>query len=133
MSNADMVIFHGGHNTMTESVVCGKPTITVPFHSEQEGNGRRLEQGGCGLVVKLSKESYKRVEAKWMYGTYSLMVQSRYDLTPEQLSEKVEEILSCSAYTDRTLMLQKKIREYQGPEKAVDLIEKAGGRYEITM
>lgn len=124
VSKADLVIFHGGYGTMMESIACGKPTITIPFHSEQEGNGRRLEQLGCGLVVKLSRESYKRIEAKWGYGTYTFLVQDRYDLTAEELNGKVNKLLHNNGYLNNAQSLHSKIREYRGAEKATELIEK---------
>jgi UDP:flavonoid glycosyltransferase YjiC (YdhE family) len=127
ISKADLVVFHGGYGTMMESIVCGKPTITIPFQSEQEGNGRRLEQLGCGLVVKLSAEAYKRIEAKWKYGTYSFLVQNRYDLTAEELFRAVDKILSGSESLNKAKNLQRKIREYHGAEEAMELIEKHWG------
>ena len=127
ISKANLVIFHGGYGTMMESITCGKPTITIPFHSEQEGNGRRLEQLGCGLVVKLSKETYKRIEGKWKYGTYSLLVQNRYDLTAEEFMREVNKTLFNSEYLNKAQNLQSKVKEYHGSEKAMELIEKCWG------
>lgn len=124
ISRADLVIFHGGYGTMMESLACGKPSITIPFHSEQEGNGRRLEQLGCGLVVKLSRETYKRVEAKWRYGTFTVLVQNRYDLTAEELDEEVDRLLRNRKYLKNSQSLCSKITEYRGAEKAIELIEK---------
>ena len=123
-SKADLVIFHGGYGTMMESIACGKPTITIPFQSEQEGNGRRLEQLGCGLVVKLSKERFKCIEDKWRYGTYTFLVQNRYDLTAEKLIREVNKILANPEYLLRAQSLKEKVKEYRGPEKAIELIEK---------
>ncbi|MCK4814991.1 hypothetical protein KA005_04400, partial [bacterium] len=124
ISKADLVIFHGGYGTMMESIACGKPTITIPFQSEQEGNGRRLEQLGCGLVVKLSKERFKCIEDKWRYGTYTFLVQNRYDLTAEKLIGEVNKILANPGYLLRAQSLKEKVKEYRGPEKAIELIEK---------
>lgn len=127
ISKANLVIFHGGYGTMMESIACGKPTITIPFHSEQEGNGRRLEQLGCGLVVKLSKEAYKRIEGKWKYGTYSFLVQNRYDLTAEEITGEVNKLLDNAGYLHKAQIIKSKIKEYHGREKAMELIEKCWG------
>ncbi len=109
---------------MMESIASGKPTITVPFHSEQEGNGRRLEQLGCGIVVKSSREPYKRIEGKWKYGSYSFLVQNRYDLTADELIGEVDKVLFSSEYLNNAQNLQSKIREYHGAEGTMELIEK---------
>jgi len=124
ISNADLVIFHGGYGTMMESIASGKPTITVPFHSEQEGNGRRLERLGCGIVVKLSREPYKRIEGKWKYGTYSYLVQNRYDLTAKELMNEVNKILFNNEYLNKAQILQSKISEYDGAQRIMEIIEK---------
>ena len=123
ISRADLIIFHGGFSTMMESIDCGKPAIALPFHSEQEGNGRRLEQVGCGCVVKMSRDSYKQVKSKWKYGTYSLLVQNRYDLTPTELIEKVHSILFNPEYHKNAQKMKSKLKTYNGPEKAMKLIE----------
>ncbi|MFX0205488.1 MAG: glycosyltransferase [Candidatus Hodarchaeota archaeon] len=124
ISKADLVIFHGGYGTMMESIASGKPTITLPFHSEQEGNGRRLEQLGCGIVVKLSREPYKRIEGKWKYGNYSFLVQNRYDLTAEELINEVNKILFNNEYLKKAQNLQTRIRKFHGVKKTMELIEK---------
>ena len=123
-SKADLVIFHGGYGTMMECITSGKPTITIPFHSEQEGNGRRLEQLGCGRVLKLSVEDYKEIRAKWKYGTYSFLAQFRYDLTPKDLIDEVYEVLLNKKYLSNAQNLQAKMKQYHGAEEVLDLIEK---------
>jgi UDP:flavonoid glycosyltransferase YjiC (YdhE family) len=124
IARADVVLFHGGYGTMMESIACGKPSITTPFHSEQEGNGRRLEQLGCGRVVKLSRETYQQVETKWRYGTYSFLVQNRYDLTAEELKREVDRLLQDDEYLDNAQSLHSRIMEYRGAERATELMEK---------
>jgi len=124
ISRADLIIFHGGYGTMMECLAYGKPSITIPFQTEQEGNGRRLEQLGCGRVVKLSREDYKQIRSKWRYGTYSFLVQNRYDLNPDELIGKVNEVLFSNEYLNNAQRLQSKIKEYHGAGKAMELIEK---------
>jgi len=109
---------------MMETVMCGKPTIITPFQTEQEGNGRRLEQLGCGRVILLSKERFKLVEARWNLDTYSFFIQNRYDLKPEELLGEVDRILNNHEYTHKAKRLQSKIKEYRGTKKALELIEK---------
>ena len=124
ISKADLVIFHGGYGTMMESIACGTPTITIPFHTEQEGNGRRLEQAGCGLVLKLSCDRYEPVKASWKYGHYSFLIQNNYDLTSGELRTQVGKVLLNEAYEANTRNLQSKVKDYRGTERTMDLIEK---------
>lgn len=42
--------------------------IIVHFHSEQEGNGRRLEQLGYAKVLKLGKAPFEMITGTENYG-----------------------------------------------------------------
>jgi len=64
ISRADLIIFHGGYGTMMEILACGKPSLIIPFQTEQEGNGRRLEQLGCGRVTHWSKQAFQHPGGK---------------------------------------------------------------------
>jgi UDP:flavonoid glycosyltransferase YjiC (YdhE family) len=124
ISKADLVVFHGGYGTMMEIVTCGKPAITIPFQTEQEGNGRRLEQLGSGCVINLSIEEPKRIENKWKYGKYSFFVQQSYDLTAEILYREIEKTLNDKKYKKKAEELQSKIKNYHGAKTAMEAIEK---------
>ena len=99
-------------------------TPHLVFQTEQEGNGRRLEQLGCGHVIKLSQEEYNKSENNWGYGTYSFLIQNRYDLFPENLYGKVDKVLNDKKYLINAQNLQSKIKQYLGPIKTIELIEK---------
>lgn len=123
IARADLVIFHGGYATMMETIACGKPALIIPFQSEQEGNGRRLEQFGCGRVLKLSNGPFEQVNATCHFGEYSYIVQRRYDLTSSKLISTVRETLNDPGYSVKAQALQKKVVSYGGPSRAVDIIE----------
>jgi UDP:flavonoid glycosyltransferase YjiC (YdhE family) len=127
ISKADLVIFHGGYGSMMECVSYGKPSIVVPFHTEQEGNGRRLEQLGCSLVLKLSHEQPKHIEGKWKYGKFTFSVQNRYDLTAEELFGSAHKVLYDIKYRNNAFLLKSKTESYGGPIMAMELIEKRWG------
>jgi UDP:flavonoid glycosyltransferase YjiC (YdhE family) len=123
ISKAKMVIAHGGYVTMMESLFHARPSLIIPFHSEQEGNGRRLQQLGCAKVLKLSRQEFRTVEGRWRYGEYSYLVQDRFDLTCEELAESVKGIMNNQEYFVNALKLQAKIKAYGGAAQAVKLIE----------
>ena len=123
ISKADLIVFHGGYGTMMETISRGKPTVIIPFQTEQEGNGRRLEKHGCGRVLKLSREKYKKINKKWEYGDYSFLIQNRFDLTPDILYEFCREILDNKKYVNAAETMRDKVKVFHGPRKAIELIE----------
>ena len=128
ISKSNLVIFHGGYGTMMEVLLSGKPSIVIPFQSEQESNGRRLEQLRCGKLLKLSKENLKVIESKWKYGNFNYLVQTKFDLSPEELYGQVEEVLYDNEFRNYAEIIKSKIEKYNGAEMAVDKIDKFIGR-----
>lgn len=123
ISKADLIVFHGGYGTMMETLSSGKPSVVIPFQTEQEGNGRRLENLGCARVLRLSKEEYQVVNGRWKYGDFSYCVQNRYDLSNEELFQSVSQVLHDESYLNSARKLQAKIKNYRGAEKAMEIIE----------
>jgi UDP:flavonoid glycosyltransferase YjiC (YdhE family) len=120
---ADLIIFHGGYGTMMETLAAGKPSIVIPFHTEQESNGRRLEQLGCGRVLKLSKQPFSTLRAQTSCGEYSYVIQNRYDMEAQELLEAVDTVMTDRRSADAARRLQARIQAYRGAQQAMDLIE----------
>ena len=123
ISKADLVIFHGGYGTLMETVKYGKPTITIPFQTEQEGNGRRLECLGSGRVLKLSEEEPKIINGTWAYGNFSYLAQYSYDLKAETLIEESSKILTNTEHQEKAQKLQGEVQKYRGSYQLIELME----------
>ena len=52
MANAKLVVFSGGHATCFETIKHCKPSVIVPTQPEQMGNGRKLQELDCAIMVK---------------------------------------------------------------------------------
>jgi uncharacterized protein (TIGR00661 family) len=56
LRNARLTIISGGHITCFETIKYSKPSICVPTQPEQLGNAAKLQDLGCSILVKNSKE-----------------------------------------------------------------------------
>lgn len=119
------VVFHGGYTTMMETVAHGVPSMTIPFHSEQEGNGRRLEALSAGFVFSpsCSKIAKELLRFPWKYGECLCWVQKPFHLSVDTLREGISQVLFESRLKEGVLRLKSKIQQYQGAGQGVELIE----------
>lgn len=51
LERVDLVVTHGGNNTVQETLAAGKPMLVVPFGGDQLANARRVERLGAGVAV----------------------------------------------------------------------------------
>ncbi|MBE6506474.1 MAG: glycosyl transferase family 28 [Methanocorpusculum parvum] len=62
IARAKAAIIHGGLSTLHEAVYLGKPVLLIvdPNHPEEGNNGRKVEELGCGIMIRkdsVTKES----------------------------------------------------------------------------
>ena len=98
LPHVDLVITHGGNNTVTESIHFGKPMVVLPLFWDQHDNAQRMAE--CGFGVRLPT----------------------YEFEDEQLHDAIDRLLS----TERLQLdeASKRLRTSPGTLRAADLIER---------
>ncbi|MBG0821336.1 glycosyl transferase [Planomonospora sp. ID91781] len=98
----DLVITHGGNNTVTEALHFGKPMILLPLFWDQYDNAQRVHELGYGVRL------------------------STYGFADAELTGAVERLLGDAALRGRLAAAGEEIRRRDGLRRAADLIEQAG-------
>lgn len=122
---SDAVIYHGGQNTTLELAAHGVPGLALPFQSEQESNGRRLEQAGAGRVLSPldNPSTLEIVRTRRWYRPFQTCVVAYWSPQPETVYEAVGALLEDPAYSTAAGRLRQETAQYGGLEQAVDLID----------
>ena len=98
----DLVITHGGNNTVTESLHFGKPMVVLPLFWDQYDNAQRMQELGYGVRL------------------------ATYDFADDELTGAVDRLLADGALRSDLNVLGERIRDQEGTRVAADLIEDIG-------
>jgi MGT family glycosyltransferase len=98
----DLVITHGGNNTVTESLHFGKPMVVLPLFWDQYDNAQRMQELGYGARL------------------------DTYDFADDELTGAVDGLLADEALRSDLDVLGERIRDQEGTRVAADLIEDLG-------
>ncbi|WP_276067236.1 glycosyltransferase, partial [Mycolicibacterium gadium] len=98
----DLVISHGGNNTVTETLHFGKPLIVLPLFWDQYENAQRVDELGFGVRL------------------------DTYAFRDEELIAAVDTILADTELRDRLADIGAAIRARDGLRVGADVIEQVG-------
>jgi MGT family glycosyltransferase len=101
LPEVDLVITHGGNNTVTESLYFGKPMVVLPLFWDQHDNAQRLAETGYGVRL------------------------DTYGHRPEELRSAIDLLLGDEELAARLRAISKRLHAARGTEVAADLIERA--------
>ena len=104
LPKVDLVITHGGNNTVTESLYFGKPMVVLPIFWDQHDNAQRIDETGFGTRL------------------------DTYGHSGEELTGAIERLLGDEALAARLAQTSKRLQSAPGTAKAADLIEQLVGR-----
>jgi len=122
MARADAVVFHGGYGTMMEVVQQGLPSVVIPFHTEQEANGHRLEAQGACLVRPYSEGPYQPVVVRWPGGDCTYLRSFTPTLDGLSLNLAVTRVLNEKAFRTQADDLRRTLEFYRGATMAAERI-----------
>jgi MGT family glycosyltransferase len=99
LPQVDLVITHGGNNTVTECFHHGKPMIVLPLFWDQVDNAQRVDETGFGRRL------------------------ATYAFRDEELTDAIDELLADRALAQRLAAMSTRIKASLGTVRAADLIE----------
>jgi MGT family glycosyltransferase len=97
LDRVDLVVTHGGNNTVQECLAAGRPMVVIPFGGDQLANARRVERLGVGV----------RIDAR--------------GLSPDALRDALT-ALSEQAVVARARELARALANYGGTHAAADAV-----------
>jgi MGT family glycosyltransferase len=95
----DLVVTHGGNNTVTECFWAGKPMVVLPLFWDQHDNAQRVHETGFGVRL------------------------DTYGHEPEQLTGAIDRLLADERLRARLQSVSERLSPRPGTEQAADLIE----------
>jgi UDP:flavonoid glycosyltransferase YjiC (YdhE family) len=95
----DVMITHGGNNTVGEAFTFGVPTIVLPLFWDQYDNAQRIDE--CGYGVRLST----------------------YEFTDEELHSTIDQLIGDEVLAKRLGAASRRLQASPGRLRAADLIE----------
>ena len=100
LPQVDLVITHGGNNTVTEAFHHGVPMIVLPLFWDQVDNAQRVDELGLGRRLPT------------------------YDFRDEELTDAIDELLADAGLKRRLDATSARIQSTHGTARAADLIER---------
>lgn len=96
---ADIVITHGGNNTVTECFHHGKPMVALPIFWDQHDNAQRIDEAGFGVRL------------------------DTYRFTDEQMIGAVDRLAADDEVRSRMQQISRRLQAGAGRDRAATLIE----------
>jgi UDP:flavonoid glycosyltransferase YjiC (YdhE family) len=100
LPEVDLVITHGGNNTVTEALHFGKPMIVLPLFWDQHDNAQRMQETGLGARL------------------------ATYEFEPSEIVDAIDRLLGDAALHQRLAGISRTLQSNPGNEHAAELIER---------
>jgi MGT family glycosyltransferase len=100
LPHVDVVITHGGNNTVTESLYFGKPMVVLPVFWDQYDNAQRMDETGFGVRL------------------------DTYGHEPRQLPSAIDALVADADLRERLNAVSSRLQGAPGTVRAAGLIER---------
>ncbi len=100
LPEVDVVITHGGNNTVVESLYFGKPMVLLPLFWDQHDNAERMHETGFGVRL------------------------STYEHDPSELLGAIDRLRADSVLAERLAACSHRLQAFGGAAVAADHIER---------
>jgi MGT family glycosyltransferase len=100
LPEVDLVITHGGNNTVTECLHYGKPMVVLPLFWDQHDNAQRVDETGLGARIPT------------------------YTFDAADLAATIDRLLGDAELARNLDEVSARLRQSPGNERAADLIER---------
>ena len=100
LPQVDLVITHGGNNTVTECLYFGRPMVILPLFWDQYDNAQRLHETGLGIRL------------------------ATYGHEPEELTGAIDRLLADGALRARLEAISARLRAVPGTVTAANAVER---------
>ena len=118
----NLIIHHGGYGTTLESLWWGIPSLIIPYHSEQEGNGRRIEKLRTGKILPIAQEPYQPVMFDYNYGETTMLGGFDNCLNEHEINSTVKELISNDEFKNEARRHSQKLRSQFNSELILNFI-----------
>jgi UDP:flavonoid glycosyltransferase YjiC (YdhE family) len=116
LPRCDVVVSHGGFNTVLAALAQGTPMVVTPLAADQPQNALRVEGSGCGVVLPVHPEVPTLPMCQGLAG-HTLF-------SPQALRDAVRQVLAEPRYRQAAARVRNETMEQPGLEHAVALLEK---------
>ena len=86
LPKVDLVITHGGNNTVTETFYFGKPMIVMPLFVDQFDNAQRVHEKGFGIQLN----AYRCTKEELINAINKLIYDEELALRMKKISERIQ-------------------------------------------
>jgi UDP:flavonoid glycosyltransferase YjiC (YdhE family) len=103
---SDVMVYHGGHSSVMQSLAAGTPSVIIPTITERESNARRLVALGAGEIVMPidTADGEKQIDVA-------------------AFAAAVQRVLAEPSYRSSALRVAESMKEFGGAEEAANRIE----------